>query len=78
VLCGVFGVRGMKGYLKMCNYRFWTCAEMCLIRYLYGSQFIARVVLCLLSFYIHVLLFPLIRDTFVYFMCTMVAPLCTF
>jgi hypothetical protein len=30
------------------------------------------------EFLIHVLLFPLIRGTFVYFLCTRVAPLCAF
>jgi hypothetical protein len=74
VLCGVFGVRGMQGFLKMWNYRFWNYVEMCLICYMYGSRLIVRVVLCLLSFYIHVLLFPLIRGIFVYFLCTRVAP----
>jgi hypothetical protein len=78
VLCGVFDVRGMQGYLKMWIYRLWTCIEMCLICYMFGSRHIARVVLCLLSFYIHVLLFPLIRGTFVYFLCTRVVPLCAF
>jgi hypothetical protein len=39
---------------------------------------IARIVLCLLSFYIHVLLFPLIMGIFVYLLCTRVAPFCAF
>jgi hypothetical protein len=58
-LCGVFGVRGMQGYLKMWNYQLRTCVKMCLICYMFGSRRITRVVLCSLSFYIHVLLFPL-------------------
>lgn len=72
VLCGGFGVRGMQGFLKTWNYQFWNCVEMC------GSRLIARVVLCLLSFYIHVLLFLLIMSTFVYFLCPRVAPLFDF
>jgi hypothetical protein len=71
-------MRGMQSFLKKWNYKFWNCVEMCLICYMYGSRFTARVILCLLSFYIHVLLFPLIMGTFVYFLCTKVAPLCAF
>jgi hypothetical protein len=74
MLCGVFGLRGIQDFLKMWNYRLWTCVEMCLICYMFGSRRIARVVVCLLSFYIHILLFPLIRGTFVYFLCICVAP----
>jgi hypothetical protein len=55
----------MQGFLKMWNYRLRTCIEMCLICYMFGSRFIARVVLCLLSFYIHVLLSTLVMGTFV-------------
>jgi len=54
------------------------CRNVLNICYMYGSRLIARVVLCLLSFYIYVLLFPLIIGTFVYFLCTKVAPLCAF
>jgi len=68
----------MWGLWRERNYRLWTCVKMCLICYMFGSWRIVRVVLCLLSFYIHVLLFPLIKCTFVYFMCIRVAPLCAF
>jgi hypothetical protein len=56
----------------------YLCRNVLHICYMFGSQRIARVVLCSLSFYIYVLLFPLIRGTFVYFMCTKVVPLCAF
>jgi hypothetical protein len=52
--------------------------EICLICYICGSRRIARVVCRLLIFYIPVRLFPLIRGSLVYFLCTWVAPLCAF
>jgi hypothetical protein len=54
------------------------CRNVLNICNMFGSRRIARIVLCSLSFYIHVLLFSLIRDTFVYFMCTKVVPFCAF
>jgi hypothetical protein len=41
-----------------------------------GCRHIARVVCRLLSFYFYVRLFPLIRGSFVYFLCTRDAALC--
>jgi len=43
-----------------------------------GCRHIARVVCRLLSFYFYVRLFPLIRGSFVYFLCTRDAALCAF
>jgi hypothetical protein len=78
VFYGACGVREILGFLRMCRLRLGLFVEMCLICYICGCWRIARVVCHLLIFYFHVRLSPLIRGSFVYFMCTRVAPLFTF
>jgi len=78
VFCRACGLREIQGILKMWRYRLGLFVEMCLICYIFGCQRIARVVCRSLIFYLHVHFFPLIRGTFVYFLCTRVVPLCAF
>jgi len=78
VFCGVCGVREILGFLRMWRVQLGFFVEMCLICYICGCRRIARVVCRLLIFYFHVRLFPLIRSSFVFFMCTRVVSLCAF
>jgi hypothetical protein len=78
VFCEVGGVREILGFLRMWRLQLGLFVEMCLICYICGCWRIARVVCRLLISYFHVLLFPLTRGCFVYFLCTRVAPLCAF
>jgi hypothetical protein len=63
------------GFLRMWRLRLELFVEMCLIFYIFGCRHIVRIVCCLLIFYFLVRFFPLIKGSFVYFMCTRVAPL---
>jgi hypothetical protein len=74
VSCEACGVREILGFLRMWRYRLRLFVEMCLLCYIFECQRIARIVCCSLIFYFLVRFFPLIRDTFVYFLCTRVAP----
>jgi hypothetical protein len=74
VFCGACGVREILGFLRMWSLQLGLFVERCLICYIFGCRRIARVVCCSLTFYFLVLSFPLFRGTFVYFMCTRVAP----
>jgi hypothetical protein len=78
VFCEVCDMREILGFLRMWRLQLGLFVEMCLICYIYGCQGIARVVCRLLIFYFHVRLFPLTMGSFVYFMCTRVAPLYAF
>jgi hypothetical protein len=78
VFCGACDVREILGFLRTWRFRLGLFVEMCLICYIFGCRRIALVVCCSLTVYFLVLLFPLYRGTFVYFMCTRVAPLCAF
>jgi hypothetical protein len=51
------------------------CKNVLNLLYLWVS---AHIVCCSLTFYFRVLSFSLFRGTFVYFLCTRVAPLCAF
>lgn len=75
VFCGACGRGEMLGFLRMRRFRLGLFVEICLICYICGSQQIARVDCRLLIFYIPIRLFPLIRGSYVYFLC---APLCAF
>jgi len=78
VSCGACGVREILGFLRMWRYRLWLFVEMCWIRYIFGCRRIVWVVCRTLIFYFLVRFSPLFRGSFVYFMCTRVAPLCAF
>jgi len=78
VFCGACGVREILGFLWMWRYRLGLFVEMCFICYIFECQRIARVVCRLLIFYFLVRFLPMIRGSFVYFLCTRVAPLCAF
>jgi hypothetical protein len=78
VSCGACGVREILGFLRMWRYRLGLFVEMCLICYIFGCRRIVWVVCRMLIFYFLVRFSPLFRGSFVYFLCTRVAPLCTF
>jgi hypothetical protein len=78
VFCGACGVREILGFLRMWRLRLGLFVEMCLICYICECRRIARVVCRLLISYLHVGLSSLIRSSFVYFLCTRVAPFCAF
>jgi len=78
VFCGACGVREILVFFKMWRYRLGLFVEICLICYIFGCWRIARVVCRSLIFYFLVCFFPLIRGTFVYFLCTRAASLCAF
>jgi hypothetical protein len=78
VFCEACGVRKILGFLRMWRYRLGLFVKMCLICYIFRCRRIVRVVCRSLIFNFLVRLFPLIRGTFVYFLCTRVAPLCAF
>jgi hypothetical protein len=78
VSCGACRVREILGFLRMWRYRLGLFVEMRLICYIFGCQRIAWVVCRTLIFYFLVRFNPLFRGSFVYFLCTRVAPLCAF
>jgi hypothetical protein len=78
VFCGACGVREILGFFRMWRFRVGLFVEMCLICYIFGCRRIAWVVCRTLIFYFLVRFGPLIRGSFVYFLCTRVAPLCAF
>jgi hypothetical protein len=78
MFCGACDVREILGFLRMWRYRLGLFVEMCLICYIFGCRRIAWIVCHSLIFYFLVHFFLLIMGTFVYFMCTRVAPLCAF
>jgi len=77
VLWGLWCERNSK-FLRMWRFRLGLFVERCLICYFFGCWRITRVICCSLNFYFLVLFFFLFRDTFVYFMCTRIAPFCAF
>jgi hypothetical protein len=78
VSCGVCGMRNSRLFEDVEITVGALCRNVLNMLYLWVSQRIARVVCCLLIFYFHVRLFPLIRGSFVYFLCTRVVPFCAF
>jgi hypothetical protein len=78
VFCGDCGEREILSLLRMWRLRLGLFVEMCSICYICGFRRIVRVVCHLLIFYFHVRLSPLIRGSFVYFLCTRVTPLALF
>jgi hypothetical protein len=77
LFCGACDVREILGFLKMWRYRLGLFVEM-FICYIFRCRRIVRVVCRLLIFYFLIRFFPLIRGTYVYFLCTRVVPFCAF
>jgi hypothetical protein len=78
VFCGACGVKESLGFFRMWRYRLGFFVEMYLICYIFGCRRIAWVVCRTLIFYFLARFYPLIGGSFVYLMCTRVAPLCVF
>jgi len=78
VFCGACGGREILGFLRMWSFRLGLFVEICLICCLFGCRRMAWVVCRTLIFYFLARFGPLIRGSFVYSLCTRVAPLCAF
>jgi hypothetical protein len=78
VFCGACGMREILGFLRMWRYRLGLfCRNVIHMLYLWVSTHSSGS-MSFAIFYFLVHFFPLIKGTYVYFMCTRVAPICAF